>query len=130
HRATTVRELLVFAFGGAVLLGIWWFLHGRSAPTTPASVSRGRPARSKSSVECFHWPGAGDFEFEVVGESFYQEDLCRLAGAHGDHGAEVHCVAALVPEDDNKHDPKAVAVFVDGRKVAHLSKEDARSFRR
>lgn len=41
-----------------------------------------------------------------MGEFFYQKALCRLAGAHGDHSAEVECVATLVPEDDNKHDPK------------------------
>jgi len=72
----------------------------------------------------------GDFEFEVVGQSFYQKELSRLTGVQGEKSAEVQCVATLAREDDNKHDPKAVAVLVDGRKVAHLSREDARSYRR
>ena len=112
---------------------IWWVLRGRGeSATTLSSLGASSPRRSTSSesVQGFHWPGTGDFEFEVVGESFYQKDLARLAGAHGEQSADVQCVATLVLEDDNKHDPKAVAVLVDGRKIAHPSREDARSFRR
>ena len=126
-------ELFTFLLVAVLVVGTWWLLRGRNATTTSASASRGRSARpnaSSSSIEGFHWPGAGDFEFEVVGESFYQNDIARLAGAHGEHSAEVQCIATLVLEDDNKHDPKAVAVIVGGRKVAHLSRDDARSFRR
>ena len=81
-------------------------------------------------ISTFHWPSEDRFEFEVVGESFYQGELARIVGQHEEESVQVRCVATLVPEDDNKHDPKAVAVLVSGRKVAHLSREDARSFRR
>lgn len=36
------------------------------------------------------------------------------------------CQAELRPEPDNAYDKRAVGVYVDGRKVGHLSREDAR----
>lgn len=36
------------------------------------------------------------------------------------------CRAELRPEPDNAYDKRAVGVYVDGRKVGHLSREDAR----
>jgi hypothetical protein len=38
--------------------------------------------------------------------------------------------ARLVPEADNLYDDEAVRVEIDGRKVGHLSRADARRFRR
>lgn len=66
----------------------------------------------------------------IVGESFYQADLKRIAGDHGDRSVHVEVVALLKPEDDNPHDDKAVSVWVKGYKVGHLDRDDARSFRR
>lgn len=114
-------------------LGIWLMLRGQSGPSKVAASPEALPhvqRRAAQSEGQFHWPGTGDFEFEVVGESFYQKELARIAGAHGEESVEVQCTASLVPESDNEHDPKAVAVLVNSRKVAHLSREDARSFRR
>ncbi len=36
----------------------------------------------------------------------------------------------LIPEDNNPHDPKAVAVRIDGGTVGYMSRDIARSFRR
>ena len=77
-----------------------------------------------------HWEGKGHFEFEIVGESFYQMQLSKLAGDHPTTGASVQHIAELIPEDDNEHDPKAVAVRINGLAVGYMSREDARSFRR
>lgn len=77
-----------------------------------------------------HWESTGDFAFSVVGESHYQAALKAIAGEHGKKKARVECVARLVPEDQNRHDNKAVAVSVDGAQVGNLRREDARSFRR
>lgn len=126
-------ELFTFLLVVAFVVGIWWKLRGRSGATSGAQVDKTVAARAKPNAvpaAGFHWPGTGDYEFDVVGESFYQKELARLVGAHDEQSVEKHCVATLVLEDDNKHDPKAVAVFVNGQKVAHLSREDARSFRR
>lgn len=93
-----------------------------SKPTTPRAASPGAPA--------FHWSDDGNFDFEVVGESFYQDNLRTLAGHHGDDFIEKQCLAILTPDNANKHDNKAVAVHIDGLQVGHLSSDDARSFRR
>lgn len=126
-------ELFTFLLVIAFVVAIWWKLCSRTGTTSAAPAHTPSAERVKpkpAAATGFHWPGTGDFEFEVVGESFYQKELARLAGTHGEQSVETECVASLVLEDDNKHDPKAVAVFVNGQKVAHLSREDARSFRR
>ena len=69
-------------------------------------------------------------DLEVVGESHYQGALWRLAGTE-DRSERVRTsiTALLVPEVDNPHDPHAVAVWVDGLKVGHLGRYDARLYR-
>ncbi|MDM0118864.1 hypothetical protein [Variovorax arabinosiphilus] len=87
-------------------------------------------AASASRTPGFHWPGLGEYDFEVVGESHYQRVLQRLAGEHGDESAAKDCVAELYPDDGNVHDKRAVEVRVSGERVGFMSREDARSFRR
>ena len=72
----------------------------------------------------------GPVDLEVVGESFYQENLWKLAGGrrNPEERVRVPVCAVLVPETDNPHDANAVAVRIDGRKVGHLSREDARQY--
>jgi hypothetical protein len=72
----------------------------------------------------------GDQDLEVVGESYYQDNLWLLAGGQpGDQRVRVEIIAVLVAEDDNPYDPNAVAVWVEGLKTGHLSREDARRYR-
>lgn len=87
-------------------------------------------ARPLNATPAFAWPALDEYDFEVVGESHYQPALRALAGAHGDDAAQIETTAVLVPDDANPHDDKAVAVLIDGRQVGHLSREDARSYRR
>jgi len=109
-----------------------WFLPKK---TKTKRVSNKKTVQSVE-VTDFRWSDGGNFNFEVVGESFYQKDLKILAGEHKEGGCRVYGTAVLVPEDDNPHDNKAVAVYVKtaenqpGRQVGHLSRRDARSFRR
>ena len=72
----------------------------------------------------------GSETLEVVGESFHQPDLWRLAGARpgGDRVLKDIC-AVLVAEDDNPYDADAVAVWIDGLQVGHLSRENAQLYR-
>lgn len=86
-------------------------------------------AQEKPFASCHLWENDGNFEFEIVGESFYQDTLAYLSSMY-ESGKPRLFVAALVLEDNNPHDDKAVAVTIDGCKVGHLSREDARSFRR
>lgn len=78
----------------------------------------------------YEWPSLDEYEFEVVGESHYQDVLRHLAGEHGTSSANAQHRAILIPYDNNRYDDKAVAVAINGQLVGHLSREDARSFRR
>ena len=73
--------------------------------------------------------GDGGYDFEGVGESFYQDALLRIVGRKTEDGADHECTAVLVLEDQNPHDENAVAVQIDGQKVGHLSRKDAKKFR-
>ena len=78
----------------------------------------------------YHWPALGNYDFDVVGESHYQEAISRIADNHETESENTECTAELVPEDSNQHDSKAIAVRISGNIVGYLSREDARSFRR
>lgn len=77
----------------------------------------------------FRWPEDQNY-ISVVGESFYQDDLQRLAGEHGKRSAKVNVTALIKPDDNNPHDDKAVSIWIKGLQVGHLSRDEARSFRR
>ena len=114
-------------FGPVFILGFlgglgWLFLRSRSPRATPA--------KPQNVISAFTWPARDEYEFEVVGESHYQRALQTLAGEHGDDAAELLTTAMVVPYDTNKYDDKAVKVLIDGYEVGHLSRDDARSYRR
>jgi hypothetical protein len=62
----------------------------------------------------------GDTLLEVVGESFYQENLLRIVGGRSPGGANFPVVAVLEAEPTNRYDSNAVAVKVDGVRVGSL----------
>lgn len=64
--------------------------------------------------------GEGDFDFEIVGESHYQDALDTICGGKTVDGHEHYCVAYLVPEPTNPHDRNAIAVHIDNLKVGHI----------
>jgi collagen type III alpha len=65
----------------------------------------------------------------VVGESHRIPDLRRIAGRMGGGPeGEAETTAVLVPEPDNKFDPNAVSVAIDGTTVGYLPREDAVSY--
>lgn len=62
---------------------------------------------------------------DVVGESFYQDTLRSLDAIEGDRPFWVR----LVPEQDNEHDPNAVAVVTEADAcVGYLSRAVAKSY--
>lgn len=99
-------------------------------PSQPRARPNVRSARLPPSGVIHEWLPEGRFEFDVVGESAYQDALRRLAGQHGESTCREEVDAELVPEDGNEFDDLAVAVKVGGELVAYFSREDARSFRR
>jgi hypothetical protein len=69
---------------------------------------------------------SGDFDFEIVGESFYQDELRRIAAGRTEKRERVKFRVVLLPEPNNKHDPRAVAVHAEqGGIIGYLSREDA-----
>jgi hypothetical protein len=66
----------------------------------------------------------GDDLVSVVGTSHYQQALSEISGRRGDEEIRVEKIATLHPEPDNPHDPKAIAVHVDGRLVGYLSRDE------
>lgn len=79
-----------------------------------------------------HWPAHEDYDFEteVVGESNYQNHLKTLAGDHGKDAAAVDALAVLMPEPTNPYDKDAVCIYIAGKTVGYLPKDDAKTFLR
>ena len=79
--------------------------------------------------------GNGRFDFDIVGESHRQHHLRFMAGPEIPGGHDLECLAALILQDDNPYDDKAVAVHIvfASRKtllVGYLARAEARRFRR
>lgn len=86
-----------------------------------------QPARP--TTEILRITGPGHFRGAIVGESHYQQALEAAAGSRSQR-RRVQVEAALVPEDDNPHDPQAIRIEIGGRRVGYLSRDDARAWRR
>lgn len=65
---------------------------------------------------------------KVVGESHYRDVIAAIAGGTRREAIKLVTSAALVPEPENPYDRNAVGVQVAGRKVGHLSRDDAAAF--
>lgn len=85
----------------------------------------GRPRPPAPAAAVHQLEGDGDFETDVVGESYYQDALAEIAGPKTKAGVDLDVKARLVPEPDNPHDANAVAVYIQGRKVGHLPRDMA-----
>ncbi len=96
------------------------------------------PAATKpnTSTQYFAWPELMEYDFEVVGESYYQPAIKKIAEQQAakytnNPEAKIEPLTAyLIPDDYNQYDDKAIRVDINGMQVGHLSREDARSFRR
>lgn len=106
--------------------------HNKS--TKSLSKSRNPKQAINPARETHAWPALNQFDFEVVGESYYQPALAKLATDHATTSAgadEIKPLTAhLIPDDYNEYDDKAVRVEINGLHIGYLSREDARSFRR
>lgn len=66
----------------------------------------------------------------AVGESHYQDALISICGSKRWQKVAFDCLAALAPEPSNPHDSMAISVQINGQIVGHLSRADARTYRR
>ena len=67
----------------------------------------------------------GGFDLEVVGESYRQHALDRIAGPKTPKSKAMIVTAVLEREPGNRHDPNAIKVSINGQHVGYLSREDA-----
>lgn len=65
---------------------------------------------------------------EVVGESHYLDALIAITGRRGTEHVRYPVMAALVREPENAYDDQAVAIWIEGQRVGHLSRSDARAY--
>jgi hypothetical protein len=108
-------------------IGFCWYGYKSS---TMASAAHGRVRKVSMTENGFEWPPTGHYDFEIVGETYYQSAIKKLAEQNDEPVYEKEYKALLVPDDGNKNDDKAVRVDIEGMTVGHLSGEDALSFRR
>lgn len=74
--------------------------------------------------------GTGEYGYDVVGESNYQQALEAICGGRTEVSANELVEAVLLCEDSNPYERQAVRVDVQGRTVGYLSRPDAWDFRR
>lgn len=83
------------------------------------------------------WVGArlpvtlsGDRIVDVVGESYHQDALLTITGGERHYGGvELDAIAELVPDPENRYDPNAVEVHINGLVVGHIGREEAGDLR-
>lgn len=74
--------------------------------------------------------GDGAYDYDIVGESFYQMHLALVCGGKTEDGHEHYTTATLIPQDDNPHDENAVAIMLESAVVGHLARREAVAYRR
>jgi hypothetical protein len=74
--------------------------------------------------------GDGEFQLRVVGTSYHQQVLERIAGSRTAAGYHRFCAALLLPQPKNLYDRHAIAVRIHDLEIAHLDREHAREFER
>jgi hypothetical protein len=72
----------------------------------------------------------GSFRGDVVGESFYVENIEAVVGRRRGDGVDVVVEATIELEDDNPTDENAVVVKLRGRVCGHLARDGAITFRK
>lgn len=82
------------------------------------------------SIDQADLPGPGEYAYAIAGASKYQGALEMICGGKQHESAEYYTDATLHFENDNKYDPMAVRVDVEGHTVGYLQRSDASNYRR
>lgn len=101
------------------------------ASPTPGTTSCYDTKQEIKAIPC-DITGNGGYDFEVVGESHYQDEIrwCLPLSYRMRDKVRLYTIATLYQDDDNEHDPNAVAVKIDGETVGYLPRDEAKHFRR
>jgi hypothetical protein len=74
----------------------------------------------------YHSDYADAYSYDIRGESFYRDNLMAvITSKNAFQQGELIVDAILVLEPDNKFDETAVAVFIEGKQVGHIPKEES-----
>lgn len=115
---------------GLVVLGVMYFFFRAVGKLLFGVGAKVAQLLRRDRIEGYTLPPAGEYNVNVVGESFHFNALEELAGNHGSDSAHVRCSAKLILEDNNEKDANAVRVELSGKTVGHLRREDAAMMRR
>ena len=72
----------------------------------------------------------GDYDFDIVGEASYQQELEAIVGCRDDDSAEYMTQARLLPEPTNPYDENAICVTIEGKTIGYLSRKNAVEYHR
>jgi hypothetical protein len=73
--------------------------------------------------------GDGKFACDIVGESYYQDNLEIISGGRTYDGVDVKKTARVIFDNLNPYDEKAIRIEIDNMTVGHLSRMAARDYR-
>ena len=120
---TTLLPLLLLA---TLVFVVWRLIQRRPAAPVNLEASVHRDPHGLVAINA---AGGPDYNVDVVGESHYQDALAEIAGGYSADGTRIEKTATLVLEARNRYDPEAVAIHIEGKKIGHLSRENARRYR-
>lgn len=120
---------LLFVFGGALAVGIYLSKLRKSRLEAETISQMGdQPLgnildanRNLTAISARMLVGNTSFDFEVVGESLYSQNLSALQKNLGlVDGQDWDDVASLIADPNNPQSPNLVAVFVSGLRVGYI----------
>lgn len=66
------------------------------------------------------------YTYNIVGEESYQSNIAKIAGKKEIHSKFFEIPAKVISEPNNKFDPNAIKVEINGYTVGYLPKDEAR----
>jgi len=87
-------------------------------------------SKNKETESNINLNGGATFSAQIVGESYYQQNLKKICGDYSEDGVDKIVMAKLIHDDNNPYDNKAISIEISGYTVGHLSKSAARYFRK
>jgi len=112
----------------AIIMGVFTLLGAIISGVIKLIVSLFK-RRTKDNFQNIQLSGTGNYGYDIVGESNYQNALESICGGRTDESAEKEVEATLILDDDNAYDDQAVRVDINGKTVGYLSRQNARKYR-
>jgi hypothetical protein len=99
-------------------MGLFDWLFGPSPTQTPPEAP-----------QPIHLARGRGYTFDLVGESHYQDTLDALCGGKCEEGHRLPLTVQLCFQEDNPHEPNAIAVLVDREVVGYVPRHLAARMR-